>query len=244
MEVHHHTHHPKRWKEYFWEFFMLFLAVFCGFLAEIQLEHYIERQREEKYIENLIVEIKQDLISLDESNREIENNVKRLDTLLQIIRKGEQNARSADLYYLARIGSRLVPLFINDFTITQLKYSGGFRLIHDLKVAKEIALHYSKQATIEKLYNVDLNEADDYRKIALEIFDPLIFDALITANGQITRPNFNPPFIENNAKVFKKFAGTAAYLKNTRKSLIIYQSEFKKSAENLISLIEKSYHLK
>jgi hypothetical protein len=37
MEVHHHAHHDhgkKNWKSYFWEFLMLFLAVFCGFLAE------------------------------------------------------------------------------------------------------------------------------------------------------------------------------------------------------------------
>ena len=40
MEVHHHAHHgheKKTWKNYFWEFLMLFLAVFCGFLAEYQL---------------------------------------------------------------------------------------------------------------------------------------------------------------------------------------------------------------
>ena len=31
MEVHHHAHHEgkKNWKSYFWEFLMLFLAVFC-----------------------------------------------------------------------------------------------------------------------------------------------------------------------------------------------------------------------
>ena len=40
MEVHHHAHHDhgkKTWKSYFWEFFMLFLAVFCGFMAEVQV---------------------------------------------------------------------------------------------------------------------------------------------------------------------------------------------------------------
>ena len=49
MEIHHHTHptHGKKsWRSYFWEFLMLFLAVFCGFLAEYQLEHVIEHQRE------------------------------------------------------------------------------------------------------------------------------------------------------------------------------------------------------
>ena len=35
MEVHAHTHTArKKWTHYFWEFLMLFLAVFSGFLAE------------------------------------------------------------------------------------------------------------------------------------------------------------------------------------------------------------------
>ena len=37
MEVHHHAHTPrKKWTHYFWEFFMLFLAVNCGFFVENQ----------------------------------------------------------------------------------------------------------------------------------------------------------------------------------------------------------------
>jgi len=51
MEVHAHTQTArKKWTHYFWEFLMLFLAVFCGFLAEYKLEHIIEHQREEQYI--------------------------------------------------------------------------------------------------------------------------------------------------------------------------------------------------
>ena len=39
MEVHAHTHTArKKWTHCFWEFIMLFLAVFCGFLAEYQFE--------------------------------------------------------------------------------------------------------------------------------------------------------------------------------------------------------------
>jgi hypothetical protein len=51
MEVHHHSHTSrKKWTHYFWEFLMLFLAVFCGFLAEYQLEHKIEKDKEWQYI--------------------------------------------------------------------------------------------------------------------------------------------------------------------------------------------------
>ena len=45
MEVHHHSHHPKKWKEYLTEFLMLFLAVSMGFIAENIREKYVENER-------------------------------------------------------------------------------------------------------------------------------------------------------------------------------------------------------
>ena len=66
MEVHAHAHTSrKKWTHYFWEFLMLFLAVFCGFLAEYQLEHVIENQREEKYVKSLIQDLKTDTAHLE-----------------------------------------------------------------------------------------------------------------------------------------------------------------------------------
>src|SRR6185369_2188259 len=60
MEVHAHTHtERKKWTHYLWEFLMLFLAVFCGFLAEYQLEHKIEKDREVQYIRSLYEDLKE-----------------------------------------------------------------------------------------------------------------------------------------------------------------------------------------
>ena len=39
----------KKSSHYFWKFLMLFLAVFCGFMAEYQLEHRIERESEKAH---------------------------------------------------------------------------------------------------------------------------------------------------------------------------------------------------
>ena len=45
MEVHRHAHTDrKKWAHYLWEFLMLFLAVFCGFLAENQREMMKRKQ--------------------------------------------------------------------------------------------------------------------------------------------------------------------------------------------------------
>src|SRR3982751_5614401 len=53
MEVHKHPHHithKKNWAEYLLEFFMLFLAVFLGFLVENFREHRVEKERGEEYV--------------------------------------------------------------------------------------------------------------------------------------------------------------------------------------------------
>lgn len=48
MEVHHHPnlhHKPKKWKEYFLEFLMIFHAVVLGFIAENIWEHFSENKQ-------------------------------------------------------------------------------------------------------------------------------------------------------------------------------------------------------
>jgi hypothetical protein len=65
MEVHAHTHTArKKWTHYFWEFFMLFLAVTLGFFVENQREHYIEHQREKQYIKSLVKDLILDTINI------------------------------------------------------------------------------------------------------------------------------------------------------------------------------------
>src|SRR6185436_3094977 len=67
MEVHHHSHTSrKKWTHYFWEFLMLFLAVFCGFLAENQREHMVEHKREKQYAAELYAEFRADSIVVAE----------------------------------------------------------------------------------------------------------------------------------------------------------------------------------
>jgi hypothetical protein len=66
MEVHQHSHTPRRkWSHYFWEFMMLFLAVFLGFLAENQREHFVEHKREKQFMISLIKDLELDSLQLD-----------------------------------------------------------------------------------------------------------------------------------------------------------------------------------
>src|ERR1044071_2251980 len=71
MEIHQHSKPPhseqghKKWHHYIWEFLMLFLAVFCGFLAENIREHVVEKRREQQFVKSLVQDIKLDLKNLD-----------------------------------------------------------------------------------------------------------------------------------------------------------------------------------
>jgi hypothetical protein len=66
MEVHTHAHtERKKWTHYFWEFFMLFLAITLGFFVENQREHYVERQRAKEFAYNLLFDISTDTMRLN-----------------------------------------------------------------------------------------------------------------------------------------------------------------------------------
>src|SRR3954447_12485199 len=68
MEVH-HSHHPthkKKWSEYLLEFFMLFLAVFLGFVAENIREKNVEHEREKEYALQLYKELYADSVAFNQ----------------------------------------------------------------------------------------------------------------------------------------------------------------------------------
>jgi hypothetical protein len=84
MEVHHHSHTSrKKWTHYFWEFLMLFLAVFCGFFAEYQLEHKIEKDRANELAVSFYNELKADSATI----QAVINQRARKDKALTYLRK-------------------------------------------------------------------------------------------------------------------------------------------------------------
>lgn len=88
MEVHQHTHTPgKEWTHYFWEFLMLFLAVFCGFLAENKREHMIENNRTKGLVASLLNDLQHDTTQLNMLIRGREGKRLILDSLTGLLQK-------------------------------------------------------------------------------------------------------------------------------------------------------------
>jgi hypothetical protein len=103
MEVHAHTHtQRKKWTHYFWEFLMLFLAVFCGFWAEYTLEHKIEKNKERQYIKSLIEDLEADTVSLKNRVKNCALTINRADSLIALLNQSDKDKVAGEIYYFLR----------------------------------------------------------------------------------------------------------------------------------------------
>jgi len=244
MEVHAHSHTPrKKWTHYFWEFLMLFLAVFCGFLAEYQLEHQIEKDREKQYIRSILEDLSEDTLVLTDNINQFNEHLTRNDTLIRLLNSPDIKDHGSALYYLGRRASRSVRLAIHDATIQQLKNSGGMRLIRNQKVSKAVIEYYNRLVFIDYLQAIAFNEADEYRKMAIDVLHPILFNDIVMADNTVMRPTGNPALLTYEPKILMRLAGMVTYLRNTKLGLAKAETEMKEAAGQLIGLIKKEYYL-
>ncbi len=132
MEVHAHTHTPrKKWTHYLWEFLMLFLAVFCCFLAEYQLEHKIEKDRSKQYIRSFYDDLH---INFRTLSRILTSNERKTaafsDIFLCYDTLSENLTNTACLANMVKHSMWFLTIAFADGTLGQLKNAGGLRLLN------------------------------------------------------------------------------------------------------------------
>ena len=256
MEVHHHSHQShgkKNWKSYFWEFLMLFLAVFCGFLAEYQLEHKIERDRAKKYMYDMVENLKYDTIRY---NRNLANNVAigiQLDSFRAEISKaikGQVNGNR--LYELWLKSANINTVVYNRTAITQLKNSGSFRLIKNDVLSSSISDYYERKISAseeqeEKLRilsdRLSINSAQFFyyepfnQMLSTErVFKEQTADSIIKINYKIL--NSNPPLtLLNTNPSDLKFLYNDVAMKE--EALKVYNAFLRWARETAIALMQE-----
>ena len=187
MEVHHHSHKPKDWKEYITEFVMLFAAVTLGFFAENQREHYVEGQRETQYMESLIEDLAKDKYDLSESKKYTITQTKYIDTAIALLTEANWTPENIKTIYRASLkvgGSR--PTTFIDRTSSQLR-SGGMRLIKDKKVATLITEYWQLINQYNEFETVSIHEYKvNIKNMNYKIFDGTNF---LDAKNKIIKEN-------------------------------------------------------
>ena len=262
MEVHHHPHvEKKKFKEYFLEFLMIFLAVTMGFIAENIRESISDRSKEKEYVASIKKDLAQDTTALNIWIPALFRRVNDFDTLISLLQVQGTNPFGADLYYYALLSTRSRIFSANNNTITELKNSGNFRLITNKKIIDELI---NFQKVIDSYINlsvVDNKESEMLYPLLGSLFDANIFDKMIKTDAKgsaysvdsvtasltienLLKPPGNPQLRNHNENdinqlIFYLHERKSSFVGEIR--LLLFQ---KQTAAELIQSINKEYHLK
>ncbi|HEY5967293.1 MAG TPA: hypothetical protein VIU35_04905 [Chitinophagaceae bacterium] len=244
MEVHAHTHTArKKWTHYFWEFLMLFLAVFCGFLAEYQLEHKIEKDREKKFMLLLVQDIQSDIDSIAKIKIHRAERYLQAMSLHTSLINGEYKSNGADVYYWGRNVSRRQFFLSADGTMQQLKSSGNLRLVRSSQIIQKIIAYDVAYRNYLQQLDIESELVSDYRMSAVRIFDAGKFKTVIGGKNT-TRPDGNPQLIDTSLTAINELSNKLNYMMAAQFRLNNLLDGLSKKAVELSGLIKKEYRLK
>ena len=185
MEIHHHghVHSEKKWKEYLFQFLMLFLAVTLGFFVENQREHYVEHKRAKEFAKLLVDDLIIDTSELNLADRAWNNIVIASDSLSVLIQPTKTRIQGARLYFYGYWSSWRWSVISRDATLQQLKSSGSMRYFGDISLIRKI-LNYEESIKLNYLLQTrfDSEKAANWQ-VVQKIFDHSYFDTLETIKG-------------------------------------------------------------
>jgi len=156
MEVHHHSHKPKNWKEYITEFIMLFAAVTLGFFAENVREHQIIEHKTQQNLESIILDLKKDSILIQDRIKEYENASVYLNKLNDVFVEYQVNNLPKNEYLdsVLLISDSLIfgtSFYINNSSYKNTIASGSFSNINSIELKRTISNYY-------EVYGAKLND--------------------------------------------------------------------------------------
>ena len=242
MEVHHHSHTSrKKWTHYFWEFIMLFLAVFAGFLAENQREHYVEDHRAKEYARQMVSDLRRDTSFLNLLIKDLGSHVTAFDTVNRLFDSVPpvSNQRLLNAVLKQRT---TYPQILTSTTFNQMKNSGAIRYFRDTALSRLVSNYYDRS---QSLLNIAIEYANNFFTTDVQSFMLNHFDYNESDWFTDTLKVEKPVYLHRSAE-------TDILLRNR---LILYVSQLKwnkdypansvfERATLLIDALKKEYHLK
>lgn len=250
MEVHHHSHKPKNWKEYITEFLMLFLAVSLGFLAENIREHQVEKEREIKFLQNIHLDLKNDIVEID---KVILSNMKKQnmgDTMLNKYANGTLLNNLPDFYFFVRNITLRKLLENSNNGFIQLKNAGGLRMIENKKIINDIQEYENLIIKIERLEEISETTFQNFRFKATKILDVTTSTEMnrvqIKSNNdgdfvRFYRPVNPKPLLSQNKSDINELLNLVSYALNTNTYIVRNLENLKKEAIALDNYILQEY---
>ena len=246
MEVHQHTHTPrKKWTHYFWEFFMLFLAVTLGFFVENQREHYVENQREKKYIQSFYQDLSADENDLQLNITYLRDQMRQADSLQKLMLDIDikQPANRIYMYLRGITRSSAGRLYPNDRTIVQLRNAGGMRLIKNKSVSDSMVGYYRTAELIQFLTEEGLVNRRSLRQKYMPLLNARDFIKVLDTTNTIIDVPENLYLRKADPDIINECLIEIDRIKTLNLALAIRIQGLKEKAVRIKDFIKKEYHL-
>jgi 2-polyprenyl-6-methoxyphenol hydroxylase-like FAD-dependent oxidoreductase len=249
MEVHHHPdldHKKKKFREYFLEFLMIFLAVTLGFIAENVRESISDRRKEKDYIESMIQDLKTDTAKSGETIEEVNKQMRGMDTL-EMFLTPDVNKNDSSTYICYRQNKALFnenTMNFSDRTITQLFSSGNMRLFKKQSISDSITDYYSTIRNTEAQKQYYKEYFQKCLAIAQEIYEFEAFHTRIDSRGNAIFPalGYGKFHIANtNAADLQRFKST---IDLTKRIIASYRDHIKflnRQGRSLLRFLKEEY---
>jgi hypothetical protein len=229
---------------------MLFLAVFCGFLAENFREHVVEKKREQQYIQKLIHDLTRDTTNINVfiGGRLIRE--RQAYQLITMLTASDRNEHLADIYYFARLMSILNLVFTpSNATMQQLKNSGTLRLIENNKIADSIVAYDVAMEKYISAQQAEINTRIEYRNVVGNVFDVTVLLSMIDTSANefdklIKRPENAKLLITEDRRTINNLCTLVSYIYGSSVLNRRIMLDLKEQATRLTALLKKEYHLK
>jgi len=255
MEVHHHPdlhHKPKKWKEYFLEFLMIFLAVTLGFFAESYREHIVKKETEKQSIESLVKCLASDTMQLENVIKANIKVVGQLDSLVQL--------RNADLSIEVNKRNFLRHSIVgfsedwyfntNDAALQQLKSSGTLRLIRRQNIVDSIFKYELENKTLVSqqadLYFLFKESFLDYKRAVGLFFyrDTTVMKySFGYDSSDVEFGNIDPVSLNTDKEKINLLYGNAALMAGPQEAYIHLMQDQLSYGKSLIAFLKEEYHL-
>lgn len=239
------SYRVKSWKTYAWEFFMLFLAVFFGFLAEYQLENQLDSDREEKFVSSLVQDLLLDSLDATTFLKWNEEKVSVYDSILKLYNTDLIKAENSTKLYILFLKSTGLPMFDpHTATLTQLKSSGSLGLIQEQNVIDRI-LRYDQQTAFLQKINADY--AEDYRNAWIAAYPVLhvnlyLDSSLADYSSKIILTKDLPPIKSSQQQLDIFFGAITRQQLSTKHQVKLLRQQIS-LAHDLVKMIKNEYNL-
>jgi hypothetical protein len=233
---------------------MLFLAVFCGFLAENQREHIVERHRAEDYARALVRDLRSDTANINKWTVYYSLFISAMDSMINMGINKQINPRTSGKFaWYCRNSLWHVPLPWQRTTLDQIKSSGNIRYFKNYKLQEMIANYNTEIERFIQTFILENPTSDKARDLTNKILDTKTYYEY-SKTSLIAASSYPQSYVDsltnrivsfaNKDELIDELVNMVVYRRRSYLPILENIPQIKIMATGLINELEKTYHLK